>query len=614
MGVPHRERVGRDGMKPRRIAWKWLPVGLIALFLVGLAILPRFFGDSLHLADHVSGALAEWTGGEVKLTGPVRVQYFPDVSIKCGFELKNASRLPSVKSIAANNAKISLNLAELLFGRIRIDAFRLVKPEVMLKEAPSLTMGPEQTLQARVANLLNGALLRVLRVQSGTIHMPTAAGTEIIRKVDARFDLHSGTGAMSSFGSFKLRNETVGFTLDTGALSKTADGLTAPVTLTLTATPLTAKVTGTASLTNEFEIDGDLEAEMANVRAFLRWAGIALVEGESLKDLSASGEANWNGTTLTFEDGSFTLDGNRAIGVLAVTPGKRPHIDGTLAFDRLVLDPYIGAGAPTAPTTPAALPNQSVLNFLDTDLRISAAKITSPAIELGRGGFTIDARRGVVASEVGELELCGGSAAGRIDVDLSQTVITATLAGKLSDIPIEDCVDPLGLYIPFSGVGVLKVEFSTQGRDYDALARELGGPFKIKARAGAVPVDFSRFLAESNPPEGNGSDRVTAFENLDAECRLGAGHIWCEKFNMQTEHGSVSGYGDVNLGQQTLDWRLFITDGASPLEASQPGAETPPQILIGGALTQPMIRRASRPALGDGSAPTNATATRVHPR
>jgi len=340
-----------------------------------------------------------------------------------------------------------------------------------------------------------------------------------------------------------------------------------------------------------------------------------LVEGENLKDLSASGQAHWNGTTLAFEDGSFTLDGNRAIGVLAVTPGEQPRIDGTLAFDRLALDPYIGAGAPTAPTTAGELPRQSLLNYLDTDLRISAAEVTAPAIKLGRGGFTISARQGVVASEVGELEVCGGSASGRIDVDLSQAVTTATVEGKLSDIPIEDCVDPLGVYVPLSGVAALKAEFSTEGRDYDELSRELGGPFEIKVRTGTVQLDFARLFAESGPLEstGWGSDTVTAFENLNAECRLGAGHIWCEKFDMQTEHGLISGSGDVNLGQQTIDWRLFIADGAVPLGASRLGAEPPPHISIGGALTQPMIRRANQPAL-DGSVPTNTTATHVHPR
>ncbi len=83
---------------------------------------------------------------------------------------------------------------------------------------------------------------------------------------------------------------------------------------------------------------------------------------------------------------------------------------------------------------------------------------------------------------------------------------------------------------------------------------------------------------------------------------------------MQTGRGLISGSGDVNLGQQTLDWRLFVANHAAPLKASQLSAETPPRISISGALTQPMIRRADRPDLGKGSVQTNTKATQVSPR
>jgi uncharacterized protein involved in outer membrane biogenesis len=93
-------------MKPRQIPWKWLLLGVIALLLAALALLPRQFGDSSRLASRVSDAIAAWSGGEVKLTGPLRVQYFPDLAIKSGFELTNAARLPLVKSVAASEARI----------------------------------------------------------------------------------------------------------------------------------------------------------------------------------------------------------------------------------------------------------------------------------------------------------------------------------------------------------------------------------------------------------------------------------------------------------------------------------------------------------------------------
>ncbi len=604
-------------MKPRQIPWKWLLLGLIVLLLAGLAILPRQFGDSSRLAGRVTDALSAWTGGVVKLTGPLRVNYFPDVSIKSGFELSNASRLPLVKTITASDAKISLDLAELLLGRIRVDALRLLKPEITLKEAPSLVMGPDQTPQARVANLLSGAPVGVIRVRGGIIHMPTVSGMEAITKIDARFDASSATGAMSSFGSFMLRNETVGFVFDCGAPSETAGTLRIPVSLTLTSIPVTAKVTGTASFANGLQLDGDVQADMASARRFLRWTGIALPEGQSLQGLSAAGTAHWNGTTLTFGDGSFTLDGNSAVGLLAVTPGMRPRVDGTLAFERLALDPYIAASTPAEPqAAQAALLDQALLKYFDADLRISAAEITAPAITLGRGGFTISAKQGLIASEVGELELCGGSAGGRIGIDLSQDVPKANFTASVFDVPIETCFQPLALDLPFNGVGTLKAKLTTEGRDYKELLKGLGGAIKINAQNGAVPVDLARLLTVTAPLDGEGWSRnsITLFDSLNADCRLGAGHIWCDMFNMQTRRGLISGSGDVNLAQQTLDWSLFVANPSAPLKAAQLNTETPPRISISGSLSQPMIRRADRPTLGGGSARTSPAATQISPR
>ena len=605
-------------MKPRQIPWKWLLLGLIVILLAGLAILARQFGDSNGLAGRVTDALSAWTGGEVKLTGPLRVQYFPDVAIKSGFEITNASRLPLVKSITTNDARLSLDLAELLFGRIKIDALRLFRPEITLKEAPSMVMGPDQTLQARVANLLGSAPVDALRLRDGTIEIPMAAGTETIKKIDARFDVSAGTGAMSSFGSFELRDETVRFALECAAPSDMAEGLRIPISLTFTAKPLTAKVTGTASFASGLQLGGDVQADMTSARDFLIWAGIKLPPGKSLNKLSASGLAHWNGTTLTFDDGSFALDGNEAVGLLAVTPGARPRVDGTLAFDRLALDPYLGHGAPAQPdvTVTASLGDQPLLKYFDADLRISAAEITAPAVTLGRGSFTISAKQGLVLGEVGELEFCGGSAAGRVGLDMSHKVTKATFTAKVSDVPVDDCLRQLALDAPFTGTGAVKAELSAEGQNYDELIQSVGGTVKVNVENGAVPVDFTRLLTTVTPLEGDGwsPNSATLFDQLNADCRLGTGHIWCETFTMQTPRGLISGSGDVDLGQQTVDWNLFVADRAQPLDTSRLGAETPPRFSISGALSQPMIRRVDRPTLGDGSVPANPASSQISPR
>ena len=144
---------------------------------------------------------------------------------------------------------------------------------------------------------------------------------------------------MSSFGSFDFRNENVHFAVDSGEPSDAAEGANVPISASFSSDPLTAKLTGTATLGDGLELDGDMNADSADGRRLLRWAGIVVPVGTSLQGISAKGGLHWNGTTLTFDDGSFAMDGNTADGLLAVTTGAPPRIEGTLAFDRLVLDP-----------------------------------------------------------------------------------------------------------------------------------------------------------------------------------------------------------------------------------------------------------------------------------
>jgi AsmA protein len=611
---PSPRRVIRDRMKPRQIPWKWLLVGLGSVLLVALALLPGLLGDSPQLAKRVTDALSDWSGGEVKLTGPLHVRYFPDVSIRSGIEITNASRLPLVKWIKTSDVRLSLDLADLVLGRVSVDAMRLYQPEITLKDVPTLITGPDQTLSARVANLLGGAPIGVVRVRDGTVLLPSG---EAIKKIDARFDASSGRGAMSSFGSFALRDETLRFALDCSAGIGSGSDLRVPFVLTLASRPVTAKVTGNASFVNGLQLDGGLQADMTSARKFLRWSGIGLPPGPSLQRLSASGVAHWNGRTLTFDDGSYTLDGNSAVGALALTPGTRPRVDGTLAFERLALDPYLQGADPADPALmPENLRDQALLNYFDADLRISAAEITAPDMKLGRGGFTISAMGGALTSEIGELEFCGGQAVGRLNLDLSKEVPVGALAVSLSDVPIEDCLRPYAPDLALSGVGGLKSELTAEGRTYHELVSGLAGTVKIDAEDGSVPVDLNPMFAASNQLDIKGwsRDNATLFDHLNADCRLGADHIWCETFNMQTQRGVISGSGEVDLGQQKLDWSLFVANHAQPLQASRLSAETPPRISISGSLSQPVIRRANRPTLGEGSMRTNSADSQVAPR
>ncbi len=69
---------------------------------------------------------------------------------------------------------------------------------------------------------------------------------------------------------------------------------------------------------------------------------------------------------------------------------------------------------------------------------------------------------------------------------------------------------------------------------------------------------------------------------------------------MRTPRGNISGAGGVDLTKQALDWNLTVVNPVIPPTASQVTKEEAPSISIRGS-SQPMIRRADRPTLGEGA-------------
>ena len=240
----------------------------------------------------------------------------------------------------------------MLRGRITIDALRLLKPHITLRDSAMATAAPANA-QTLFTTLLGGAPVRVLHVRKGRIMLPGERGGTI-KEVYAHLDAGKETGAVSGFGSFAYKDTTVRYSLESGSVTATGGAESFPVALTLTSRPFRARLSGTASNTAGFTIDGDMQAEIDDGRRFFKWIGIRIPDGDSLKGFSAAGAFHLAGSTLTFDDGTFTLDGNKAVGLLALTAGKpRPRVEGTLAFDRLVLDPYLGSAKPSAGKQPA---------------------------------------------------------------------------------------------------------------------------------------------------------------------------------------------------------------------------------------------------------------------
>ena len=590
-------------MKPRQWSWRWLLIGVIPLALIFLLLLPILIGDTAQVSSRIAASLSAWTGGEVAFTGPLRVRFFPDVSVRGALVMRDTKRLPLVRDVTTKQAKITLDLGQLLLGHLRIDSLRLVRPRITLKtDAISA-----ETPQAIVTNLLSGGPIGALHLRDGRIELLAPSGRETIDNLYAHFDLEDEsavTGRMSGSGSFDFRREEVRF--KAGA-TVSADTLP-DVTVDLASSFGRAHLRGHASFQDGLSVDGPVELDVADMRGLLRWLGVDIAEGQSLRTFAAVGTGHVSGASLAVDEGTFTLDGNKAVGVLAITAGQRPHVEGTLDFDRFVTDPYLPQ--PVSDDVTGSLPDRAgdplsswiLLRSIDADLRISAREIVARSTQFGNGGFTITAKDGAVATEIGEVEMCGGAATGRLSVEpgaLPRALITASFI----DVALRPCMEMLGLGIPLEGTGRIEADLGGEGRDAGELLRQLLGNVTITAQNGSLPVDLQRVTGTPAPIDADSwsTSRGMAFETLQAECRLAETVMWCRRLDIRGPAAIVRGSGDIDLAQGTLDWRLDV--GSPVNEATDNTGRGLTGISIRGPAAQPVIRPADRPTLGDGSAP-----------
>lgn len=577
-------------MRPRQSSWKWLLAVLFVVAAAGLGfLLLRAAWHPSDLRGRVTAALSAWTGGDVTLKEPLRVRYFPP-SLEGGFALSGATKLPAIQSVTAPSFRLTLSLPDLMVGSITFNALRLGKPTLTLKAGHG--EGLEGPGLVRLTDFLADAPLQTVRIHGGKVKPPR--GAPVIRALDVRLNTRGQRGAVDAFGSFMFKGEPVTFSFDRGKRVDTSEGSHAPVALKVTSEPLTARFSGMMQIGDTPGGEGELEAKIPDIRRFLSWTGVGLPDGDSLKNARASGQIHWTGSTLTFDDGTFDFDGNEAVGLLAITSGDRPRIDGTLAFEQLTLDPYL----PDAETDRKAKApfDWVLLKHLDADLRISAAELSARGFQLGQGGFTINAKNGKISNEIGALEFCGGQAEGRLDLDLSAPRTEAALTGSVDDVVLAKCLQALGLNVPVTGAATFRADVSTGGTSHDELIRGLAGTISVAAKDGTLPLDFLALMTKPEAETSGWNDKAgTAFSALKADCSLSAGHLWCQSFRMDTDKAAISGAGGLDIAQQTLDWDFRMHDPVEATDSPEPVSNSGPSITMNGTLSVPSLARIGQP-------------------
>jgi AsmA protein len=567
----------------RRVALSLALVIVLAAALIGIrATLPK----QGELRSQLQEQLALWTGGDVTIEGQTRISLFPRARIEVdrlrirGMEPGSQLELIDVKTLGAE-----FGVWSLLQGEPRISKLTLREPQIRINAGATRKSGANGGPQPQLIRALLGVPFTQLEVERGLLVIGGAVSAESISEISANLSI-SQTGAVSTQGVLTWREQPVNFSLQTGSPNLEAKDPSAPIQITLDGKLITANVDGLATLKDGIRLSGALNLELADTRRFSKWTGVNLPAGTGFGALVVSGDFNWIGMNIAFDNGTFTLDGNRAIGALAIRYDRaRPQIEGTLALQSLSLTQYLsaeaapvekaeGAGAPSdAPSDPSSTPSAPptatsldlsfpLLQQFDLDLRVSATQFEANSIAAGQTALTLTLESGKLAAAYSILDLFDGRSSGQLQIDTKQSDPHLHLTGTMTEIAVQPFIEAFKLESPLQGGMNVEVDVSGNGRNFKQLLQDLSGTIEIAMPAGEVNIDLAKVVAGAAKGDLRGwqaaRGQTTGFSDFSANFELERGIARSNDFKMQTGPLAITGEGSIDIAARNLNWRLEI--------------------------------------------------------
>lgn len=559
---------------------------LIGLFALAAAWITPVIGDAASVRARVDNALSRWSGGDLVITGPVELTYLPTVSLKASGFILTTYRVPVIERIEAEHAAFALSLWELLNGRLVITDLTLTKPLIKLKDGgarggPALTASPQE----KVAALLLDLPVDNIHINDGVVAFRTAAGQQAFEDLDADLAFNGSSGGLAAKGRFHWKREPVDFALRGGRIALGRREARVPVRLTVSSSPITAQFDGNVRAGSDVTYDGRLDVSLADVRRSLRWWGFAIPDGVGLKGFHATGRMQWSGTTIAFEEGTYAMDGNTAVGTLAAKiDGERPKLEGTLAFEQLSLQPYLTPAADLRAINPIDLP---LIHHFDADVRVSANRVDVGALSINEAALTVTMANDVLQGEFAELSVCGGAGNGKLTIDSRAAVTKLRVDGVLNGVTPDNCIGNPAL----EGSSNVRMTLAAEGRTGEELIASASGEIATQVTQGEVEVDLPRLISDvyRGVQYGWSNGGRTAFDSLTVACQMQNGHIYCPELTMKLPSSTVVGRGGINLPDQNVDWTVSVQ---GEIAGSSQGAPQAGQkgLLISGPWNEPTIR------------------------
>jgi AsmA protein len=439
--------------------------------------------------------------------------------------------------------------------------------------------------------------MQVLTIRDGLIKLHSSADEfETLSDVDVQITPHRRASATVA-GQLTFRGQRLKFNATVAKPAAKGSENRWPTQATLSSALFEARFDGAIGEEKGLRLTGAVDLSAPRLREVARWVGMGSPQAGNLEALRLKGALDWTGGAMAFSNATLTLDGNEGVGAVTLTrTAKRTAVEGTLAFKRLNLTPYVVSTMVErtllAPIFAASKPPviASLLDNLDADLRISSDALVIPGIETGQGAVAITLKNGKLLAEVAELAIEDGVFKGQLSVERVGSDPRYALNGKLDGVEAGRLLQRSLGRNPLQGRADATVNLVTSGDTSDELLTRLGGKAKVVMREGGrLGLDLRTLIQSAKRAELRGWQSVgTAVTGLDVlsltiDVQHGVVHTTIAEAKSGTN--TIFGSGYVDLHGQALEFSL----GLRTADPSSRVAPTSDALRLSGPWQSPIL-------------------------
>lgn len=557
---------------------------LISLLVLGVAAL--FVIPTERLANLAARQLEGVTGRSVVFSGDVRPTIYPVIGVRTGpVSVSNAGWSDAGPMFQADGLDIALDLGAVMRGEVTIRRIGAEGPRIVLERhsdgrvnwdfAPATTAASGSAAQPSGATGVAPFTIDTATISNGSLRFIDHQTGEALALsgLDLTFALPDFDGPADLAAAAMLNGQRVEVEARLARFATAISGQVSDVRAAVSVGGVRLAFDGRAGsspLAAEGRVEFDLP-DPAPVFAALGQAAPGLPAGF---DRAISGSARVTlapAGSVHLRDLALRAPAGQIAGAADLTfDGPRPRLVASVSSNALNLaslagggEGGTGAGAAAPSGWPRDMIDASGLAALDADISVSADRVDLGGMVLApvRLGLTIDRARAVF--DLRQIGLYDGALSGEFVVNARSGLSTGgnLRADGINLLPL--LRDAAG-FERLAGTGNAALRFLAVGNSIDAMMRSLSGEGRIDLGQGEIIGFDLAGMLRSLDLGHMGANNRTIYRAITGSFTIADGVLRNTDLAMDASRVTATGSGSVDIGAQTLDYRIIpvaLADG-----------------------------------------------------